>query len=30
MDRYDIPSMLAGFSLSMVLGAALYIYLTVG
>jgi hypothetical protein len=30
MDRYDIPSLLAGFSLSVVLGAVLYIYLTVG
>jgi hypothetical protein len=30
MDRFDIPGLVAGFALSLVIGAVLYVYLMVG
>ena len=30
MDHFDIPGLVAGFALSLVIGAVLYVYLTVG
>jgi hypothetical protein len=30
MDHFDIPGLMAGFALSLVIGAVLYVYLTVG